>query len=104
VEIVRHLQRSSAAVVIVRLSNRLQLAVPEWMLSLEACDRLTEEEQPRVALAAPPLTSGNVLQVHDAMSQSVVFRERSKEVVEIFCDIERRLGSRCGTRARHSHL
>lgn len=52
VELVRYLRRGSAAVVIVRLPDGSHLAIPEWMLDSEACERLTIEAKPRISLAS----------------------------------------------------
>jgi len=52
VELVRYLRRGSAAVVIVRLPDGPQLAIPEWMLDSEACERLTIEAKPRISLSS----------------------------------------------------
>jgi hypothetical protein len=52
VEVVRYLRRTESAVLIVRLPGGAQLALPEWMLNSQACDRLSYEERPRIALDA----------------------------------------------------
>jgi hypothetical protein len=53
VEVIRYLRQNSAArVVIVRCPGHLQLAVPEWMLNPLVCERLTDEQQPRIAIEA----------------------------------------------------
>jgi hypothetical protein len=52
VEVVRHLRRTESAVVIVRLPEGAQVALPEWMLNSQACDRLSQEEKPRIAIDA----------------------------------------------------
>jgi hypothetical protein len=38
--------------VIVRLPEGAQVALPEWMLNSQACDRLSQEEKPRIAIDA----------------------------------------------------
>ena len=45
----RFLRRRIPAVLVVRLPDGLQLAVPEWMLSPLACEQLKEEKEPRIA-------------------------------------------------------
>ena len=50
VEVVRHLQRIESAVLIVRPPTGAQIAVPEWMLIPELCNRLSYEDTPRVDL------------------------------------------------------
>ena len=53
VERIRYLRRGGdAAIVIVRLPHGLQLAIPEWMLSPEICERLRTEAGPRISLDA----------------------------------------------------
>ena len=52
VEIVRYLRRTSPAILVVRLPDEQQLAVPEWMLSPLVCEQLKEEAEPRIAIAA----------------------------------------------------
>jgi hypothetical protein len=53
VGVIRYLRRNSTApVVIIRCPDRKQIAVPEWMLSPVACDRFSDEAQPRVAIGA----------------------------------------------------
>jgi hypothetical protein len=52
VEVVRHLRRIGSAILIVRLPDGLQLAVPEWMLSQQVCRHLTDEIEPRIAIDA----------------------------------------------------
>src|SRR3954469_21848148 len=53
VGVMRYLRRNSAApVVIVRCPDRRQIALPEWMLGSVACERLSVETQPRVAITA----------------------------------------------------
>jgi hypothetical protein len=51
VQLVRYLRRS-AAVVIVRLPDSSQLAIPEWMLKPESCEGLKIEAKPRISLSA----------------------------------------------------
>jgi hypothetical protein len=48
----RYLRRGSAAVVIVRLPDSTQLAIPEWMLKPEACEELRVEAKPRISMSA----------------------------------------------------
>src|SRR6266436_1356057 len=53
ITVIRYLRRTSTTpVVIVRCPDRLQIAIPEWMLSPVACGRLSEEAQPRIVLSA----------------------------------------------------
>jgi len=52
VQLVRYLRRGSAAVVIVRLPNDSQLALPEWMLKPEACEELKIQARPQIAMSA----------------------------------------------------
>jgi hypothetical protein len=49
---IRHLRRISSAILIVRLPDGSQLAVPEWMLNPLSCERLIDEAEPRVAISA----------------------------------------------------
>ena len=53
VERIRYLRRGGdAPIVIVRLPDGLQLAIPEWMLSSDICERLRTEARPRISLDA----------------------------------------------------
>src|SRR5215813_4367160 len=53
VERIRYLRRGGdAPIVIVRLPDGLQLAIPEWMLSPEICERLRTEARPGISLDA----------------------------------------------------
>jgi hypothetical protein len=52
VQLVRYLRRGSAAVVIVRLPDSSQLAMPEWMLKPEVCQELKIEAKPRISTSA----------------------------------------------------
>ncbi len=52
VELVRYLRRGSAAIVVVRLPDGPEVAIPEWMLDSEACERLTIETKPRISLGS----------------------------------------------------
>jgi len=52
VQLVRYLRRGSAPIVVVRLLDNSQLAIPEWMLKPEACEQLKVEAKPRVSLSA----------------------------------------------------
>src|SRR5436305_3497690 len=52
VQLIRYLRRGSAAVVIVRLPDGSQLAVPEWMLKPEVCEGVRVEAKPRVCVGA----------------------------------------------------
>jgi hypothetical protein len=51
VQLIRYLRRGSAAVVIVRLPDNSQLAIPEWMLKPEACEELKVEAKPRISVS-----------------------------------------------------
>jgi hypothetical protein len=50
--VVRYLRRGNAAVVIVRLPDSSQLAMPEWMLKPETCAELKIEARPRISMSA----------------------------------------------------
>jgi len=52
VEVIRHLRRIDSVILIVRLPSGTQLAVPDWMLSPQVCDRFTNEAEPRVSIDA----------------------------------------------------
>ena len=52
VQLVRYLRRGSSAVVIVRMLDSSQLAIPEWMLKPEACEELKVESKPRISVSA----------------------------------------------------
>jgi len=53
VEQIRYLRRGGdAPIAIVRLPDGLRLAIPEWMLSSEICERLRTEARPRISLDA----------------------------------------------------
>jgi hypothetical protein len=51
VQLVRYLRRGIAAVVIVRLPDDSQLAIPEWMLKPDSCEGLKVEGKPRIAIS-----------------------------------------------------
>lgn len=52
VEVVRHLRRIESEVLIVRLPGGTQIALPEWMLTPQICDRMTHEDRPGIAIDA----------------------------------------------------
>jgi hypothetical protein len=52
VQLVRYLRRGIAAVVIVRLADNSQFAIPEWMLKPEACEDLKLEAKPRISVSS----------------------------------------------------
>ena len=52
VEVVRALRRSAEEVLVVKVPQGFQIAVPGWMLDAIHCSRLPQEERQRVALAA----------------------------------------------------
>jgi hypothetical protein len=52
VEGIRHLRRIDSVILIVRLPGCTQVAVPDWMLSPQVCDRFTNEAEPRVSIDA----------------------------------------------------
>ena len=52
VEVVRHLRRTESTVLVVRLPTGTQIALPEWMLAPELCDRLSYEDRPRIDITA----------------------------------------------------
>ena len=49
---IRHLRRTESAILIIRLPGGVQVAVPDWMLDPQVCDRFTSEAEPRVSLDA----------------------------------------------------
>jgi hypothetical protein len=49
---IRYLRRVGCAILIVRLPDGSQLAVPQWMLNPLSCERLSDEAEPRVAIGA----------------------------------------------------
>ena len=52
VEIVRRLRRYTADCVVIKLTDDVQVAVPTWMLDPLVCQQLTDEERPRLSVAA----------------------------------------------------
>jgi len=52
VEIVRRLRRYTADCVVIKLADDVQVAVPTWMLDPLVCQQLTDEEHPRLSVAA----------------------------------------------------
>jgi hypothetical protein len=52
VELVRALRRTGDELVVVRVPQGFQIAVPRWMLDPIHCGRLLQEERPRVSLRA----------------------------------------------------
>jgi len=52
VEVIRHLRKSESAILIVRLPGGSQIALPDWMMMPEVCDRFTNEAEPRIAIDA----------------------------------------------------
>jgi hypothetical protein len=50
VEVIRHLRRTESAILIIRLPGGVQLAVPDWMLNPQVCDRFADEAEPRVSM------------------------------------------------------
>ena len=52
VTIVRRLRRYTADCVVIQLADDVQVAVPTWMLDPLACQQLTDEEHPRLAVTA----------------------------------------------------
>ena len=52
VEIIRRLRRYTADCVVIRLADDVQVAVPTWMLDPLVCQQLTDEEHPRLSVAA----------------------------------------------------
>jgi hypothetical protein len=52
VEVIRRLRRIDAAILIVKLPSGTQVAVPDWMLSAQVCDRFSNEAEPRVSIDA----------------------------------------------------
>jgi hypothetical protein len=52
VQVVRWLRRISSEIVVVKLPEGLQIALPSWMLDLVVCDQLSDEPQPRISVSA----------------------------------------------------
>ena len=52
VKVIRHLRRTDSAVLIIRRPDGVQVAVPDWMLNPQVCDRFTNEAEPRVSIDA----------------------------------------------------
>lgn len=52
VEVVRHVRRIESSVLIVKLPGGTQIALPEWMLTPQACDGMKKEDSPRIAIDA----------------------------------------------------
>ena len=52
VEVIRQMRRSESAIWIVKPPGGSQIAVPEWMLIPEVCDRFTNETEPRISTDA----------------------------------------------------
>src|SRR5262249_37190714 len=50
VEVIRYLRRSEPVILVIRLPGGSQIAIPEWMLIPQVCDRLTDEEEPRISI------------------------------------------------------
>jgi len=63
--LIRYLRRGSAAVVIVRLPDSSQVAVPEWMLKPEVCEDLKVEAKPRIFVSAL-LDVCKLIRTHDS--------------------------------------
>ena len=49
---IRVLRKSESVILIVKLPGGAQIAVPEWMLIPQVCDRLTIEDKPRISIDA----------------------------------------------------
>ena len=52
VEVIRFLRKSESVILIVKLPGGSQIALPEWMMIPQVCDRLTIGEQPRISIDA----------------------------------------------------
>ena len=39
-------------ILVIKLPGGSQIAIPEWMLIPQVCDRLTDEEEPRISIEA----------------------------------------------------
>jgi integrase/recombinase XerD len=52
VEVVRHLRRTESTVLVVRLPKGTQIALLQWMLTPELCDRLSYEDRPLINITA----------------------------------------------------
>jgi hypothetical protein len=50
--VIRHLRRTDTVILIIRLPGGVQVAVPDWMLNPQVCDRFTDEVEPRVSMDA----------------------------------------------------
>jgi hypothetical protein len=52
IEVVRYLRRTESEVLIVRLPAGSLIAVPDWMLNSQVCERFTNEAEPRISIDA----------------------------------------------------
>jgi hypothetical protein len=52
VEVTRHLRRTESAILIIKPPGGVQVAVPDWMLNPQVCDRFSNEAEPRVSMDA----------------------------------------------------
>ena len=52
VEVMRFLRKGESPSLVVKLPSGRQIAVPEWMLDPQLCERLPDEAAPRVAASA----------------------------------------------------
>jgi len=52
VEVVRQLRKLDSEILIIRLPEGAQVAIPDWMLSPQVCDRFTNEAEPRISIDA----------------------------------------------------
>jgi hypothetical protein len=52
VEVIRHLRKRDSEILIIRLPGGTQVAIPDWMLSPQVCDRFTNEAEPRISVDA----------------------------------------------------
>jgi hypothetical protein len=50
--VIRYLRRIGSVILIVRLPEGVQVAVPEWMLIPQVCDRLVIEAEPHITIDA----------------------------------------------------
>lgn len=52
VQVIRYLRRMTSPILVVKLPDGRQLAIPEWMLNPLVCEQLKQEVEPRIAIAA----------------------------------------------------
>ena len=52
VEVVRQLRKTESSILIVKLPGGAQMAIPEWMLNPQVCERLISEDKARIGVDA----------------------------------------------------